>query len=83
MFIIYFLWFWVLLLALCSQSGTTSVFYERHRLVVSCYYRLYFFLVLVDFCFVSGCAFICSLILNGVTSFWVQGREFVSEAICG
>jgi hypothetical protein len=33
--------------------------------------------------FVSGCAFICSLILNGVTSFWVQGREFVSEAICG
>ena len=81
MFIIYFLWFWVLLLALCSQSGTTSVFYERHRLVVSCYYMLYLFLVWLIF--VSGCAFFCSLILNGATSFWEEGLEFVLSQICG
>ena len=29
--------------------------------------------------FVSGCAFICSLILHGVTSFWERGLDFVSD----
>ena len=27
--------------------------------------------------FISGCAFFVSLILNGATSFWEQGLEFV------
>lgn len=35
----------------------------------------------ISFCswlgFVSGCAFLCSLTLNGATSFWEQGLEFV------
>ena len=49
----------------------------------SCWFLLLqavLFLVLVDFC--SDCAFFCSLIINDVTAFWVQGLEFVSLAGC-
>ena len=31
--------------------------------------------------FVSGCAFICSLILHSITYFWERGLDFVSVAV--
>jgi hypothetical protein len=67
---------------LCSQILHGATFFgECHLLVVSCYYMLYLFLVWLIF--VSGCAFFCSLILNGATSFWEEGLEFVLSQICG
>ena len=60
-----------------GQSGATFLFCECHLLVLcvitGCVF-LWCWLI-----FVSGCAFICSLILHGVTSFWERGLDFVSD----
>ena len=77
------MWFWFLLLAECSQlSGNTSLSVSAifwfilvtTDSILFIYLFIYLFISsLIDFCF----WFLCSLTINGVTSFWVQGLEFV------